>query len=45
MDVQLTDEELAAFAEGVKFAPCVSEDLLRRTIAARLFARGAALRS
>jgi ATP-dependent Lhr-like helicase len=36
--VQLTDEELATFAEGVKFSSCVSESLLRKTITARMFA-------
>ena len=40
-NLQLTDEELAAFAEGVKFASCVPTDLLSRTVCARLFARGA----
>ena len=37
MDVQLTGEELAAFAEGVKFASCVPTDLLCRTVGTRLF--------
>ena len=41
MDVQLSEAELAAFAEGVKFASCVPTDLLSRTVCARLFARGA----
>ena len=36
--VQLTDEELATFAEGVKFSSCVSTSLLRKTITARMFA-------
>jgi ATP-dependent Lhr-like helicase len=36
--VQLTDEELRAFAEGVKFASCVPSAWLRRTIVARMFA-------
>jgi ATP-dependent Lhr-like helicase len=36
--VQLTDEELATFAEGVKFSSCVSASLLRKTITARMFA-------
>ncbi|MNV82752.1 hypothetical protein D3C71_1765060 [compost metagenome] len=36
-DVQLTDEELGALAEGVKFASCVPADLLCRTVGARLF--------
>ena len=39
MDVQLTDEELATFAEGVKFASCVATPLLRESIAARMFCR------
>lgn len=36
--VQLTDSELANFAEGVKFASCVPSSLLGKTIVARLFA-------
>jgi ATP-dependent Lhr-like helicase len=36
--VQLTDEELRTFAEGVKFASCVPSAWLRRTIVARMFA-------
>ena len=36
-NLQLTDGELAAFAEGVKFASCVPTDLLCRTVCARLF--------
>jgi len=34
---QLTLEDVAQLAEGVKFADCVPADLLSRTIAARLF--------
>ena len=37
LGVQLTHEELAAFAEGIKFASCVPTDLLRRTVGTRLF--------
>lgn len=33
----LTHEELKTFAEGIKFASCVPQDLLSRTISARLF--------
>lgn len=36
-DIQLTDEELATLAEGVKFASCVPTELLRRTVGSRLF--------
>ncbi|RJP65482.1 MAG: DEAD/DEAH box helicase [Comamonadaceae bacterium] len=36
--VQLTDSELANFAEGVKFASCVPLPLLGRTIIVRMFA-------
>jgi len=36
--VQLSDEELRTFAEGVKFASCVPSAWLRRTIVARMFA-------
>jgi len=36
--VQLTDSELANFAEGVKFASCVPLPLLGRTIISRMFA-------
>ncbi len=36
--VQLTDEELATFAEGIKFASCIPSGLLCRTIVARMFA-------
>jgi ATP-dependent Lhr-like helicase len=35
---QLTPEEQAAFAEGIKFAACVPSQLLYRTILARYFA-------
>lgn len=35
--VKLTDEELATFAEGVKFAACVPSEWLYRTIIARMF--------
>ena len=35
--VQLTDDELVAFAEGIKFASCIPSDLLRATIATRQF--------
>ena len=35
--VQLTGEELGAFAEGVKFASCVPSAWLCRTIVARMF--------
>lgn len=34
---QLTLEDVAQLADGVKFADCVPADLLSRTIAARLF--------
>lgn len=37
--IQLTDSELANFAEGVKFASCVPSTLLGKTIVARMFAR------
>ena len=36
-DIALTDEELGAFAEGIKFAACLPTHLLRRTVAARFF--------
>jgi ATP-dependent Lhr-like helicase len=36
--VQLTEEELGAFAEGIKFASCVPSAWLCRTIVARMFA-------
>ncbi|MET3181713.1 UNVERIFIED_ORG: ATP-dependent Lhr-like helicase [Variovorax guangxiensis] len=36
--VQLTDEELVTFAEGIKFASCIPLGLLGRTIVARMFA-------
>ena len=36
-DVQLTEEELAAFAEGIKFASCVASKLLCKTIISRMF--------
>lgn len=35
--VQLTANELATFAEGIKFAACVPADLLSRTIVKRMF--------
>ena len=35
--IKLTDEELAKFAEGVKFAACVPSEWLCRTIIARMF--------
>ncbi len=35
--IQLTDEELATFAEGIKFASCIPSGLLRKTIVARQF--------
>ena len=37
--VQLTDQELATFAEGIKFASCVPPAWLCRTIIARMFMR------
>jgi ATP-dependent Lhr-like helicase len=40
VDLDLTDLELAAFAEGIKFASCVPSDLLSRSIAARMFVSG-----
>ena len=36
-DIQLTDDELATLAEGVKFASCVPTELLGRTVGSRLF--------
>ena len=36
-DVQLTEEELAVFAEGIKFASCVASKLLCKTIISRMF--------
>lgn len=35
--VPLTDTELATWAEGIKFAPCIPTDLLHRTVGARFF--------
>lgn len=35
--LRLTDEELETFAEGIKFASCVPQNLLTKTIGARLF--------
>lgn len=35
--LRLTDAELETFAEGIKFASCIPQNLLSRTIGARLF--------